>query len=380
MASLQARHSKACALGDTFRAADNTEGCTCRPALFVFVRQDGKTHKHRAGRNRKLAERLLTKFQHQEDEGEYEAQKNVRFGEWADRWLKSLERKETTRESYASTVSWAKQAFSSKVVRLVGTEDVARLNQLMRDAGLSDSTRAKHLRVLHACLASAIQHGYAVRNPVKRLPKSEKPSPSSREAAYFTDEEIPRLFASFENDLHENLCLVALKTGMRQGELLALTWGDVNLLSEKVVHVRRTITKGYLSETKNRQKREVHLAPEVVELLGRWWGECGNPDDGMLVFPGEAGGYLSPTIALNRVDSAMEDAGISKVGPTGEPRAFHSLRHTFAKRALENGRSITWLSRHLGHKTTAITTDTYGHWETKAAKQEAESMEGVFGV
>ena len=99
----------------------------------------------------------------------------------------------------------------------------------------------------------------------------------------------------------------------------------------------------------------------------------------MLVFPGEDS-YLSPTVVLNRLKAAMKRAGLPRVGPTGEARTFHSLRHTFAKLALENGRSIAWLSRHLGHKTTSITTDTYGHWEVKAAKAEAEAMAGVFGV
>jgi integrase len=379
MASLQARHSRACALGDTYRAADHVDGCTCKPTLFVFVRQDGETHKHRAGKNRKVADRLLTKFQHQEDEGEYEPQKNIRFREWGDAWLKALERKETTRESYRSTVAWAKQAFGGKLVRQLRPEDVSRMNLLMRDAKLSDSTRAKHLRVLHACLASAIEHGYAVKNPVSKLPKSEKPRASSKEAAYFTNDELPRLFAAFGEGIHRTLCLVALKTGMRQGELLAVTWGDVKL-AERLIHVRRTISKGNVSETKNRQNRKVHLAVEVVELMGQWWGECGKPDDSALVFPGEAGGYLSATSVLGHIRAAMKAAAIPRVGPTGENRTFHSLRHTFAKRALESGRSITWLSRHLGHKTTAITTDTYGHWEAEAAKQEAESMAGVFGV
>jgi integrase len=167
---------------------------------------------------------------------------------------------------------------------------------------------------------------------------------------------------------------------MRQSELLALTWGEVNL-SDRVIHVRRTISKGHLTQTKNREERKVHLATDVVELLGQWWGECGKPDDAALVFPGEAGGYVSPTSALGHVRSAMASAEIPRVGSAGENRTFHSLRHTFAKCALENGRSITWLSAgHLGHKTRAITTDTYGHLETKTAKQEAESMAGVFGV
>jgi integrase len=77
---------------------------------------------------------------------------------------------------------------------------------------------------------------------------------------------------------------------------------------------------------------------------------------------------------------AMERAGIPRVRPTGEKRTFHSFRHSFAKRALESGRPITWLSRHLGHSSLAITSETYGHCEAAERKREAELMEGVFGV
>ncbi len=76
----------------------------------------------------------------------------------------------------------------------------------------------------------------------------------------------------------------------------------------------------------------------------------------------------------------MSRAGIPRQGPTGEKRTFHSFRHTFAKRALESGRQITWLSRHLGHSSLQVTTDVYGHWERAERKREANLMEGVFGV
>ena len=76
----------------------------------------------------------------------------------------------------------------------------------------------------------------------------------------------------------------------------------------------------------------------------------------------------------------MKRVGVDRVGPTGEKRTFHSRRHTFAKRALEIGRQVTWLSRHLGHSSLKVTTDVYGHWERETAKQEAAQMAGIFGV
>jgi integrase len=102
----------------------------------------------------------------------------------------------------------------------------------------------------------------------------------------------------------------------------------------------------------------------------------------VLVFPGEGeSGYLSgSTLTKKTLYVAMEAAKIPRVGPTGEKRTFHSFRHTFAKLALEHGRQMSWLSRHLGHSSIQVTDGVYGHWESAARKAEIAGMAGVFGV
>src|SRR5262249_43602201 len=107
-------------------------------------------------------------------------------------------------------------------------EDVARFNTELRDRGCSASTRAKHLRVLGACLQTAISYRYADRNPVRDLPSAQRPRPERKEAAYFENAELPRLFGVLRAEPYRLLCLLALKTGMRQGELIALRWRDVD--------------------------------------------------------------------------------------------------------------------------------------------------------
>jgi integrase len=91
------------------------------------------------------------------------------------------------------------------------------------------------------------------------------------------------------------------------------------------------------------------LNDDVVELLGAWWGECGRPVDDALVFPGSGReGYLNPSYLTRGIlYPAMQRAGIPRVGPTGEKRTFHSLRHTYARIALQSGAEIFWLSRQM---------------------------------
>jgi integrase len=138
---------------------------------------------------------------------------------------------------------------------------------------------------------------------------------------------------------------------------------------------------GWWERPKNRERRDVDLISDVVDLLTDWrntWG-CSIED---LVFAGENGNrFLSPTVVLRRhLYPAMAAAEIRRAGPTLEKRTFHSFRHTFAKRALESGAQITWLSRHLGHSSLKVTTDIYGHWERAERKIQAAKMEGVFPV
>jgi integrase len=154
--------------------------------------------------------------------------------------------------------------------------------------------------------------------------------------------------------------------------------GDVDL-DQAVIRVRSSYTGGSLGRPKNRERRDVDLISDVVELLAARRARGVIAD---LVFPSETGHrFLSSTVLLRRhLYPAMAAARIHRVGPTQEKRTFHSFRHTFAKRALESGAQITWLSRHLGHSSLKVTTDIYGHWERAERKLQAAKMEDAFPV
>jgi integrase len=385
MPSLQARHSERCALGRPWTPfGERIDGCTCPdgPLYYVVVRAGDEARKEPAGRDRQQAEIALHRLTADIEDGVYRPQLNIAFAEWADRWIASLERKPSTVGSYSSTVAHAKSAFPSRRVRALGPEDIARFNLLLREKGCSPSTRAKHLRVLGACLQAAVFYRYAESNPVRELPPAQRPRPERKEAAYFENEELPRLFRHLDDEPYRTFSLVALKTGMRQGELLALRWCDVDL-GEAVIRVRRSYTGGAVSTPKNRERRDVDLITDVVVLLTDWRGHSrnGHRPDGLVFHAAANDRFLSPTVLLRRqLYPAMVRAHVSRIGPTQEKRTFHSFRHTFAKRALENGAQITWLSRHLGHSTLKVTTDIYGHWERAERKLQAAKMEGAFPV
>ena len=87
MASIQARHLGDCSL-KPWKPSEVQDGCTCNPTFYVVVREGRKLHRERVGKNRRQAERALTKIQGQENEGNFQAVINIRFNDWGDRWLR----------------------------------------------------------------------------------------------------------------------------------------------------------------------------------------------------------------------------------------------------------------------------------------------------
>ena len=107
MASLHVKHSRGCALGNSWSRPDS-EGCTCDSTYYVVVRDGRKTEKIRVGRNRKEADRALRKVAVTVDEGAYQSQKSITFSDWADKWIAGLDLKPSTKDSYSTTMRLAK--------------------------------------------------------------------------------------------------------------------------------------------------------------------------------------------------------------------------------------------------------------------------------
>jgi len=407
MAALQARHSRRCALGHMpdgssrprELAADNREGCTCQPIYFVAISYNGKKERIGLGRNLKQAKRAQTKFQAQEDAGEFQPQKNIGFAEWADEWLGSLKRpKENTIRGYRSTMSYGKTVFGSKRVRNITPGDLSAFLQRLPELGpkpakpkpgqapkprppMSDSTQAKHLRHLSACFEIAKLRGYTAQNPVRGLHISQRPTAQANEAGYFEDDELPVLFAEIPAGLYRAYFILALRTGMRLGELAALRWGNVNL-TDAYVSVSESYTDGVLGTPKSRTShREVYIDPGTVEYLAAWWRECGQPgDEAQVLSPPTQSGYLNPKMIGKQLTKAMKAAGIPETDAQGRRRKQHSFRHTYARIVLENGKTLFWLQRQLGHSSYSVTEKVYGHLAREHRQQVAAELEGVFAV
>ena len=400
MASLQARHQKSCVLGAKKWTTPKPEGCNCTPTYYVVASSSERGGRRSVGKNLQLAKRELTATQSAQDRHEWKPDDVRTFSEWADEWFASLRRpNENTRRSYVSTLDYSKRSFGEKQLRKVSVSDIqACLASMTREVTregktvvepISPSTQAKHLRVLSAVFKVAVRQGLISKNPVDSLDVSQRPRAERTEAPNFTDEELPVLLAAV-GEYDRPLVKLALLTGMRLGELLALRWSHVDLLNG-TIHVRVTYTDGLGVGTPKSQRsiREVELTGAAVDALQDLLEAQGVQDDDVLLFPprvptddGYRRGYDVPKRVLY---PAMTKAGIPRTGehltpPTKASRTFHSLRHTYARVALENGVELSWLSRQMGHSSTAVTDTRYGHLSKAARKREVAKLEGAWAL
>src|SRR5262249_22552988 len=140
-------------------------------------------------------------------------------------------------------------------------------NQLR--AARSSATQLKHLRVLHACLNVARKRGLTGRNVVDDLEASERPPAPRKLPSYFTDAELVRLLPELAGfpAVYDALHRVAVTTGARQGELLALDWRDVKLLDRELV-IERTHVAGLDVQQvpKGNRGRTVDLTPAALAV------------------------------------------------------------------------------------------------------------------
>jgi integrase len=198
-------------------------------------------------------------------------------------------------------------------------------------------------------------------------------------------EEARHLLDAACGDRLEALYVLAVSTGMREGELLGLKWADVDL-EAGALRVRRTLTRSggkvSLGEPKTKKsRRTVRLTPRAVEALKRHRvrqaGErlkAGSlHEDQGLVFAGEGGGLVNPSNLRQRSFlPLLKWAGLPGI-------TFHDLRHTCASLLFQKNVHPKFVQELLGHASIVITLDTYSHMLPGMGGEAADAMGEALG-
>jgi integrase len=250
------------------------------------------------------------------------------------------------------------------------------------DAGMASTTLHHIHAVLRQAIKQAVELGLVLRNVTDSM---KAPRRTDREMAPLTEDQAKQLRAVVAGDRFEALYVLALTTGMREGELLALRWQDVDLEHESLVvrmGLQRDGARYTLAETKTaHSRRRVALTRTAVAALRAHWlrqqeerlalGPVWNTALD-LVFPNTIGGVMSAKrFVETHFKKALVLAGLPDV-------RFHDLRHTAATIMLSHGVNVKVVSEMLGHADIAITLRVYAHVIPHMQQAAVDVMDALF--
>jgi integrase len=282
-------------------------------------------------------------------------------------------RKKATLESYESVIRvHLSPFFAGHTLDKIGRRELEVFVAEMHRAGRSPKTTLNSLGVLHSIFELARREGWVVANPCTLIdkPRVDTADPD----IHFLDlDELEALLRAVPDDVlgrvERRMYLMAAMTGMRQGELLALRWRDIDWTAQRV-RVRRSFVRGEFGTPKSkRSSRSVPLADRVagdLDLLHRetpW-----RADDDLVFAHPLTGKPIDRSKLLKRFKDAL------RAGEVREVR-FHDLRHTFGTHMAAQGVPMRALQEMMGHrdfKTTLI----YADYAPGA--REAEWVEAAF--
>lgn len=289
--------------------------------------------------------------------------------EWYEIWMESFCKasvKEYTAKGYA-------QYFKVKILPKIGNIKIKNISTVVCQQFLMDMYRngrtrnvkekgnglsaktVKDIKIaLQTCLQKAVDEGLIQDNPCKKvqLPKDE-----SKEMKTLKSNEL----AAFLDEAKDSGCyefyLLEITTGLRLGEILALTWDDLDTKNKMITvnkQVQRIGKEVRITTPKTKASiRKISICDECLNqlLILRSRQRL----DTKLIFPSPiTGGLRDPSSVTRKLHRMQKRAEIPQI-------RFHDLRHSFATLSLEQGMDIKTVSHMLGHTDAGFTMNTYMH-------------------
>jgi integrase len=301
-------------------------------------------------------------------------------GEYLHQWL------ETTAKSNVRVGTWTlyEQLVRLRIrpflggVRLTSLTafDVGRWLSDLQKAGVSDRGRQMAGTLLHTALAYAV-------HPLRLIPHNpagdvDKPRPPKPEVVVLDPDQVALFLQEAANDRLYALYVLAIDSGMREGELFGLEWSDIDFPSRSI-QVKRSLKevggKVWTEDLKTaKSRRRIVVSPRTLDALHEHRKRQlveGNARN--LVFCSPEGEYLRrPNVARRSFFPILRRAGLPRI-------KFHALRHTSATLLMLAEEPAKVVSERLGHGTTQTTLEIYSHVLPTMKERAAEKMDRIMG-
>lgn len=311
--------------------------------------------------------------------------KDALFSELSEMWLRSIQAsvKESTWIKYRNILKCS-------IVPRLGNTNLSEIdysavstlcNDLMESGGkdqsrLAAKTVADALSLTKAVIKYASRMKYMTDRTA--LDVSVKVKNAPLRVLSVQEQQILISDLTEEFDLTGLGIYICLFTGIRVGELCALTWNDISL-ENNMIHIHRTMqriqtpdgetkTAILIAEPKSQCSiRDIPIAGTLREKLIQQTVKEG------YVLTGNKNRYVEPRTMQNRFKAIVERCGIRDAH-------FHTLRHTFATRCIEVGFDVKSLSEILGHANVSITLNRYVHPSMELKQKNIDKLSELFAV
>ena len=226
--------------------------------------------------------------------------------------------------------------------------------------GLGEHTMRHIHRLLQQCLDQAIRDGLIANNPARAF---HYPKPKKVSANVLTPSEVEDYLDAAERLGHLPMFLLALTAGLRQGELIALKWSDLDTKERTLtITEKRSVERRELVEYEG-GTRIVSLTPEAVELLRLEHAK--HPGSSLMFMHPATQKPYSPQMVRRMHNEIIKEAGLDHI-------RFADLRHTCAVLSLQNGMGTKEVSQMLGHFRIAMTRQNYAPYLTHTADKSKD--------
>jgi integrase len=311
------------------------------------------------------------------------ADKKTVLARWIDEWLDIYCRPRVT----ARTFDWYATLVKTHIVPILGTTPLSKLTALkaqhlfsdMQKAGKSERTIKAVRNLLRQIMEQARKVGYVAINPILDTDPPRRTRKPDDSCKALSREMRARVLAAAQGDtIMKPIVTTLLFTGLRSGELLALTWDDVDFGTRRIT-VHTAVTKEgkntVVSEPKTRAGCRTLVVPsQVLDALQEWKTHIGKrvPNHGNFVFCSTRTGGL-------RTYQGFRASFIHFLERNNLPHiTLHMFRHTHATILLEQGVNMVAMQKQLGHADIGTTLGIYSHVMPEVCEQTADTLSKVY--
>lgn len=333
---------------------------------FYGKHQDGKQYKRRGFATKKEAQIAEMKFR---EEYENETpEESMTFAELADEYLDWYEKRRKA-SSYTKISSIVRvhliPRFGDMPIQNIRPRDVTRYQD-----DIIAQYKPAHVKKIHTTLAAVLKHAvkleYLTTNAATIAGNVELDE--EKHINYWTLDEFKQFIAVVDDPLYRTLFMTLYYSGMRKGELLALTWGDVDFENNRI-NVDKTNYNGTVTTTKTPASRRVIAMPtHVMRLLSKLKDKH---DKMTYVVFGEFHTCISTTTLDFKYAQYIERSGVKRI-------RIHDFRHSHASYLINKGIIISVVAARLGHSDPSTTLNVYSHLYPTTEKEAVLTMEDDF--